>query len=115
MNDEKKQDENGGESREETKEIVDYPKETHGKVSDLYDKFMQARLLEYIELVQSPGKLFWRNFLAGVGKGLGLTIGTAIILAFLFKVVQHMIELNIPYITEWISELALMIKKTLSQ
>lgn len=79
-------------------------KETLEIVKKLFDEFNRAHLLEYIELVNSPKKLFWLNFLSGLAKGLGLTIGTAIVLTILFKLTQHIISLNIPYITVWVSE-----------
>ncbi len=82
----------------------DYSKETYEKIKLLYDEFNRARLLEYIELVNNPKKLFWLNFFSGLAKGLGLTIGTAIVLTVLFKITQHIISLNIPYITVWVSE-----------
>ncbi len=89
---------------EDKKPDRDYSKESFETVKRLYDEFSRARLLEYIELVNSPKKLFWLNFLSGLAKGLGLTIGTAIVLTLLFKLTQHIIALNIPYITVWVSE-----------
>ena len=83
---------------------IDYAKESYEKIKLLYDEFNRARLLEYIELVNKPKKLFWLNFFSGLAKGLGLTIGTAIVLTILFKITQHIIALNIPYITVWVSE-----------
>ena len=82
----------------------DYSKQSFEKIKQLYDEFHHARLLEYIELVNSPKKLFWLNFFSGLAKGLGLTIGTAIVLTLLFKAMQHLIALNIPYLTVWISD-----------
>ncbi len=89
---------------EDKKPDRDYSKESFETVKRLYDEFSRARLLEYIELVNNPKKLFWLNFLSGLAKGLGLTIGTAIVLTLLFKLTQHIIALNIPYITVWVSE-----------
>ena len=91
-------------SPEQQKQNADCSKETLELVKKLFDEFNRAQLLEYIELVNSPKKLFWLNFLSGLAKGLGLTIGTAIILTLLFKLTQHIIALNIPYITVWVSE-----------
>lgn len=90
----------------------DYSKETYEKISQLYDQFNHARLLEYVELVNSPKRLFWLNFFSGVAKGLGLTLGTAIILFLLFKLTQHLIALNIPYITSWIADIVEMVKSS---
>ncbi|CCZ21775.1 putative uncharacterized protein [Acetobacter sp. CAG:977] len=88
----------------------DYSKEIYEKLSKLCDDFNRARLLEYIDLVSSPKRLFWLNFMSGVAKGLGLTIGTAIILVILFKMTQHLVALNIPYITTWIADAIDMVK-----
>ena len=82
----------------------DYSKQSFETIKRMYDEFHRARLLEYIELVNSPKKLFWLNFFSGLAKGLGLTIGTAIVLTLLFKAMQHLISLNIAYLTVWISE-----------
>ena len=89
---------------DQKEEKPDFSKEAYEKIKQLYDEFNRAGLLEYIELVKSPKRLFWLNFFSGLAKGLGLTIGTAIVLTVLFKITQHIIALNIPYITVWISE-----------
>ena len=82
----------------------DCSKETLRIVKKLFDDFSRARLLEYVKLVENPKRLVLMHFLAGLAEGLGLTIGTAIVLTLLFKLTQHIIALNIPYITVWISE-----------
>ncbi len=92
-----------GQSEEPERE-KDCSWETLEIVKKIFDGFNRAHLLEYVELVNNPKKLFWLNFLSGLAKGLGLTIGTAIVLTVLFKLTQHIISLNIPYITVWISE-----------
>lgn len=83
---------------------TDYAKVSFDMLKRLCDELNRAQLLKYIELVSNPKKLFWLNFLSGLAKGLGLTIGTAIVLTILFKVTRHIISLNIPYITVWVSE-----------
>lgn len=91
-------------------ERLDFAKKSYVLMAKFIDTVNKSQLLEYIELVNSPKKLFYRNFLAGVGKGLGLTVGTAIVLGVLFKICQHMLALNIPYINEWLLEIANLIK-----
>ena len=91
-------------------ERLDFAKKSYVLMAKFIDTVNKSQLLEYIELVNSPKKLFYRNFLAGIGKGLGLTVGTAIVLGVLFKICQHMLALNIPYINEWLLEIANLIK-----
>lgn len=85
-------------------EEPNHSKECNERIKELCDNFNRTRLFEYIELVNSPKRLFLLNFLSGLAKGLGLTLGTAIVLTILFKITQHIISLNIPYITVWVSE-----------
>ncbi len=77
------------------------------KLEKVAQRLEAAKIAEYIELSQKPWRLFWLGFLYGMARGLGFTIGTAIILAFIYKVLKELIALNIPYLTDvfthWIS------------
>ncbi|MCQ2914399.1 MAG: DUF5665 domain-containing protein [Alphaproteobacteria bacterium] len=92
-----------------------YSRECLERLSKLSDELNRAKIFEYIELVQNPIKLFCLNFLSGLAKGLGLTLGTAIVLTALFKISQHIIALNIPYITQWVSDWISQIMKMLGK
>ena len=67
-------------------------------------------LLEYVELARKPHKLLLMNFVIGIARGLGFTIGTAIILAILYQVIGQLISMNIPYLTELLEELVILVK-----
>ena len=60
-----------------------------GKINDI--------LLNYT----NPHRVFWINVLVGIGRGLGLTIGTVIVLSLLGIILQQFVDL--PLIGEWIS------------
>lgn len=57
-------------------------------------------IAEYVALSQRTGKILWLNFLSGVAKGLGFTIGTTLVLAVVLKVISRIVSMNIPYLTE---------------
>lgn len=63
------------------------------------------RVQEYVELLQRPGRLLWLNFIAGIARGLGIAIGTTIVFAFVIKLLENIIVLNIPGIGEFISQI----------
>lgn len=48
------------------------------------DRLVRAVNLAY----NSPGRLFWRGLLWGLGRGLGATLGLAIVLGMLFYLMQ---------------------------
>lgn len=61
------------------------------------------RLADVIQNYTAPRKLLWINFLAGLARGLGLTIGTAIVLAFLGSLLTQF--LSIPILGDYIRQL----------
>ncbi|WNC12862.1 DUF5665 domain-containing protein [Brevibacillus brevis] len=77
------------------------------KLNERMDKialFLEdIRLADVIQNYTAPRKLLWINFLAGLARGLGLTIGTAIVLAILGSILKEFI--SIPIIGDYIREL----------
>ncbi len=77
------------------------------KLNERMDKiamFMEdIRLADIVQNYTAPRKLLWINFLAGLARGLGLTIGTAIVLALLGSLLTQF--LSIPIIGDYIKEL----------
>jgi len=61
------------------------------------------RLADVIQNYTAPRKLLWTNFLAGLARGLGLTIGTAIVLAILGWLLSKFI--SIPIIGDYVKQL----------
>lgn len=74
------------------------------KVNERMDKiamFLEdIRLADIVQNYTKPRKLIYINFLAGLARGLGLTIGTAIILAILGWLLGQ--SLSIPIIGDYI-------------
>jgi len=69
-------------------------------------------LADYVRLSHNMRKVLWLNFLSGIARGLGFTLGTAIVLALLYKIVSTVISMNIPYLTELLTEFIIMVKTT---
>lgn len=65
---------------------------------------------EYVKLSQKTHKILWLNFLSGVARGLGFTIGTTIVLAVVYKILSRIISMNIPYLTELLQHFIQMVK-----
>jgi hypothetical protein len=61
------------------------------------------RLADVIQNYTAPRKLLWINFLAGLSRGLGLTIGTAIVLGLFGYILKQF--LSIPIIGDYIGQL----------
>ena len=73
----------------------------------------KMRIAEYVQYLEHPWRLLWSNFLIGVARGLGSTIGLAIILAILFFILQHIVMLNLPFISDLITKMMYNVQENL--
>lgn len=77
------------------------------KLNDRLDKIAlfleEIRFADMVQNYTAPRRLFWTNFLAGLARGLGLTIGTAIVLTFFGTLLKQF--LSVPIIGEYIRQL----------
>jgi len=80
------------------------------KIDQLLTRLDSCGIAEYIKLSERTGKILWLNFLSGVARGLGFTVGTAVVLAVTYKILSHIIKMNIPYLTELLQEFVIMTK-----
>jgi hypothetical protein len=80
------------------------------QLDKLARRLENSGVADYVRLSQNLPKVLWLNFISGVARGLGFTVGTAIVLAILYKAVSTLIGMNIPYLTELLKELIDMVK-----
>ncbi len=73
----------------------------------------KTRIAEYVQYLDHPWRLLWNNFLIGIARGLGSTIGLAIILAILFFILQHIVMLNLPVISDLITKMIYTVQENL--
>lgn len=70
------------------------------------------KVLDLIELAGNTKKFLIRNFASGIIKGIGIGIGFSIITAFIIYLLQKIIKLNIPVISEYISDIVEIVQKS---
>ena len=66
----------------------------------LASRLDNSGIAEYVKLSQRTGKILWLNFISGIARGLGFSIGASIVLAVMYKIARYIISMNIPYLTE---------------
>ena len=82
------------------------------RLDALAQRLENSGVAEYVKLSQRTGKILWLNFLSGAARGLGFTVGTAVVLAVAYKILSVLINMNIPYFTELLKEAVLFVKQT---
>ena len=80
------------------------------QVELLLQRLDNAGLTEYVKLSQKTGKILWLNFLSGIARGLGFSIGATLVLAVVYKILTRIISMNIPYLTELLQQVMSMAK-----
>lgn len=81
------------------------------KITEELTRVMEkTRIAEYVDYLDHPGRLLWTNFLIGVARGLGSTIGLALVLGIFVFFIQKLILLNLPGISDFIADFIMMIQ-----
>ena len=76
----------------------------------LVRRLENSGVADYVKLSQNTPKILWFNFLSGIARGLGFTVGTAVVLAVVYKVISGLIEMNIPYLKDLLIQFMEIVK-----
>ena len=79
---------------------------------DILVNRLESGIAEYIKLSQRTSKILWISFISGIAKGLGFFIGGTIVVAIVYKIVSHIISMNIPYLTELLRQAIEVVNST---
>lgn len=74
-------------------------------IDNLNNNITKNNLLELGEIIGNWKRLLWRNFLSGISKGVGIGIGFSIVTAIIIIILQRIITLNIPVISQYIADI----------
>ena len=81
------------------------------KVEKIAFSLEHSKFLEYIDSTRKPRWLVLRHFFMGAARGVGLTIGTALVIAISIWLLQHIISMNIPFLTEMLKDFVQFVKE----
>ena len=85
------------------------PKEKVTQLEKLADRLERMRFGDYVTNLNKTSRLIWINLVAGISRGVGLTLGATLVIAIIFKIITAVINLNVPYLSEAMQE----VKQTL--
>lgn len=90
--------------------MVDKEVEYEEMMKSVADQLERSKLGNYVDLMQSPGRMIFLNLFAGIARGLGVAIGFTILGAILIYVLQKLVVLNLPIIGGFISEVVKIVQ-----
>ncbi|MCM3130395.1 MULTISPECIES: DUF5665 domain-containing protein [unclassified Paenibacillus] len=92
--------------------IAEHPFELRHEVKNLNQRLEgiiqameSAEFKDILENYTSPKKRIIANLTAGIARGLGMSIGTVLVLAILGWVLSLIVDMNLPVIGQYIAEL----------
>lgn len=81
----------------------------------MLNKFLiQYNLRELLEILASPARLLYLNFLAGLARGFGIAVGLTLITAVFLALLAKIASLNLPVISRFIAEIIRLVEEQLS-
>lgn len=70
------------------------------------------KFIDLIEILGNKKEIIFRNLFSGIWKGIGIGIGVTLVTAVIIVILQKIIKLNIPIISEYITDIVEIVKKT---
>jgi hypothetical protein len=86
-------------------------KKIEEKIDKLNSSLENFNERQFAYMLGSRKEIFRRNLLAGIARGLGMTIGLAIVTAVAIYVLQKVLTLNLPLIGDYIVEILDIVEK----
>ncbi|NLB17612.1 MAG: hypothetical protein GX825_02480 [Syntrophomonadaceae bacterium] len=83
------------------------------KIDELSVNMEKMGLAEYIEMLDSPRRLLYINFLMGLARGFGMAIGFTVLAAVVIWILQWLVVLNLPLIGDFIAEIVKLVQMEL--
>jgi hypothetical protein len=79
--------------------------EINQKVKKVAKDMEHTTIADYIQLLNSPRKLIWTNFVAGLSRGVGLAIGFTIIASTIIYFLKILITFNLTFVGNFIADI----------
>lgn len=80
------------------------------RLSKIVDDLEKTHIADYVDLLQHPFKLIWRNLLGGTARGVGIAIGFTFFAATILYVLQILGALNLPIIGDYIADIVRIVQ-----
>ena len=98
------------ENRNGGDEMADKESEYNEMIKSVASQLERAKLGNYVDLMQNPGRMIFLNLFAGIARGFGIAIGFTILGAIVIYLLQRLVILNLPIIGGFISEVVKLVQ-----
>lgn len=88
-------------------------KKLTARIDKLVMDMEKSKIREYVCYLENPRKVFFSNFLAGLARGFGASVGFTLLAAILLYVLQKIVRWKLPVIGDFINEIARIVENNL--
>lgn len=81
------------------------------KLDNISKILLESELNEIAQTLQSNKKIIFKSFLSGISRGIGIAIGFTLLGAVVIYFLQKIVILNIPVISQYISDIVEIVEK----
>ncbi len=92
---------------------LDQLEKINEKVNSIAVNMERMGIAEYVEMLHHPRRLLWANFLIGLVRGFGMAVGFALLGAIGLYLLQQLVLLNMPVISDFIAEIVVLVQQQL--
>jgi len=83
------------------------------KLESVSNDMERAKIAEYVDLLNRPFALVWRNLIGGLARGVGIALGFTFFAATIVYVLQMLGKLNLPIVGDYIADIVRIVQHQL--
>lgn len=83
------------------------------RLQKLTAQMERTQIADYVQLLNRPFSLMWRNVLGGLSRGVGIAIGFTIFASTILYILQLLGALNLPIIGDYIADIVRIVQHQL--
>lgn len=84
------------------------------QTAQLTQTLEKASIAEYVKFLESPRRLIFANFLAGLARGFGIAVGLTLVGALFLYILGKIAALNLPIIGQFVADIARIVRYELN-
>lgn len=83
------------------------------QINNLSRLMVKYNINDLVEILSSPLRLMYLNFLAGLSRGFGIAVGLTLIAGVFLTILAKIASLNLPIISKFIAEIVRLVENQL--
>lgn len=100
----------GGDKPKDLPELQQSLSALDKRLQHIASEMERTHIAEYVDLLNRPLSLMWRNLLAGTARGVGIAIGFTFFAATILYFLRLLGALNLPIIGDYIADIVRIVQ-----